>query len=265
MPKIKKTTTQNINPLPQTASLCSVLFSMLSMVIGVHHVWRHRRRADADDDEAVRTRTSTLPSPPPLQHIPIILLISLLQDRYLRVCTRGQQQPERGSLTLLACFLALPLASLLWAILSFTIAIGALCFSSAAGASVHMRALFPGVLGVLFVLALLTLLVFWDAWRSPPTMEPEEDFARGVSLRRKLEREGWLRYARRRMRIVRADAMDGMHVKMRKVRTVARRALNTKKTTNRSPTTMEDLEVIPTTGGIDTAEGTTGNENTANV
>lgn len=221
------------------------------MVIGVHHVWRHRRRADADDDEAVRTRTSTVtPSTP----------ISLLQGRYLRVCTRGQQQAERGSLTLLACFLALPLASLLWAILSFTIAIGALCFSSAAGADVHMRALFAGVLGVLLVLALLTLLVFWDAWRSPPTMEPEEDFARGVSLRRKLEREGWLRYARRRMRIVRADAMDGMHVKMRKVRTVARRALNTKKTT-----TIEDLEVIPTTKGIDTAEGTTENENTADV
>ena len=39
---------------PQTASLCSILFSMLSMVIGVHHVWRHCRRADADDDEVVR-------------------------------------------------------------------------------------------------------------------------------------------------------------------------------------------------------------------
>jgi hypothetical protein len=188
-----------------------------------------------------------------------IFFISLLQGRYLRVCTRGQQL-KRGSLTLLACFLALPLASLLWAILSFTIAIGALCFSSAAGANVHMRALFAGVLGVLLVLSLLTLLVFWDAWRSPPTMEPEEDFASGVSLRRKLEREGWLRYARRRMRTVRANAMDGMHVKMRKVRTVARRALNTKKTT-----TIEDLEVIPTKRGIDTAEGTTENENTANV
>jgi hypothetical protein len=227
------------------------------MVIGVHHVWRHRRRADADDDEAVRTSP-----PPPLQYIPIIPPICLLQSRYLRVCTRGQR-PEHGSLTLLACFLALPLASLLWAILSFTIAIGALCFSSAAGADVHMRALFAGVLGVLLVLALLTLLVFWDAWRSPPTMEPEEDFARGVSLRRKLEHEGWLRYARRRMRIVRADAMDGMHMKMRKVRTVARRAMNMKKTTN--PTTMEDLEVIPRKRGIDTAEGTTENENTVNV
>ena len=27
---------------------------MLSIVIGVHHVWRHRRRADADDEDAVR-------------------------------------------------------------------------------------------------------------------------------------------------------------------------------------------------------------------
>lgn len=127
----------------------------------------------------------------------------------------------------------------------------------------HMRALFAGVLGVLLVLALLTLLVFWDAWRSPPTMEPEEDFARGVSLRRKLEREGWLRYARRRMKIVRADAMDSMHVKMRKVRTAARRTLNAKKTTN--PMTTGNLEVIPTKKGIDTAEGTTENENTADV
>jgi len=120
-----------------------------------------------------------------------------------------------------------------------------------------MRALFAGVLGVLLALALLTLLVFWDAWRSPPTTEPEDDFARGVSSKRRLEREGWLRNARRRMKIVRADATDGMHVKMRKVRTVARRALNMKK-----PTTLEDLEVRPTKRGIDTAEDTTENENT---
>ena len=183
--------------------------------------------------------------------------------------TRGrhqQQQPaERGGLTLLACFLALPLASLLWATLSFTIAIGALCFSSAAGANVYMRALFAGVLGVLLVLALLTFLVFWDAWRSPPTTEPEEDFARGVIRSRKLEREGWLKYARRRMRILRADAVDGMNVKMRrKVRTAARRTLNMKKTTN--PTTMEDLEGSETSkGGVDTNVGTTENENAADV
>jgi hypothetical protein len=40
-------------------SVCSVLFSMLSMVIGVHHVWRHRRCAEADDDEVVHTCSSS--------------------------------------------------------------------------------------------------------------------------------------------------------------------------------------------------------------
>jgi len=180
-----------------------------------------------------------------------------LQSRYLRVQrSRGQQ----GSLTLLACFLALPLASLLWAILSFTIAIGALCFSGATGADVHIRPLFAGVLGVLLSLAVLTLLVFWDAWRSPPTTEPEEDFARGVGAMRKLEREGWLRHAHRRITIVRADAMDGMQVRMKKVRTVARRALSMKNPTN--PTALE-LDARTTTRGLGTTESTT--ENTADV
>jgi hypothetical protein len=124
-----------------------------------------------------------------------------------------------------------------------------------------MRALFAGVLGVLLSLAVLTLLVFWDAWRSPPTIEPEEDYARGVGARRKLEREGWLRHARRRMSIVRADAMDGMQVRMKKVSTVTRRALSMKKTMN--PTTLKGLDARSSKRGLDTAEGTT--ENTADV
>jgi hypothetical protein len=227
---------------------------MLSIVIGVHHVWRHRRRADADEEEA---HSSSITPPPSLELISPSFSSSLLQSRYLHVCSGGQQ----GSLTLLACFLALPLASLLWAILSFTIAIGALCFSSTAGADVHMRALFAGILGVLLSLVVLTLLVFWDAWRSPPTIEPEEDHARGVGARRKLEREGWLRHAHRRMRIVRTDAMDGMQMRMKKVRTVARRALIMKRTTN--PTTLEDLDARSTERDLGTAEGTA--ENTADV
>ena len=124
-----------------------------------------------------------------------------------------------------------------------------------------MRALFAGVLGVLVSLAVLTLLVFWDAWRPPPTTEPEEDYARGVGARRKLEHEGWLRNARRRMSIVRADAVDGIHVRMKKVSTVARQALSIKKTT--SPTTLEGPDARSSKRGLDTAEGTT--ENTADV
>jgi len=218
---------------------------MLSMVIGVHHVWRHRRRADADDDEAVRDAPRVYPfeSSTPF-----------FQSQYLRVRSHG----ERGDLTLLACFLALPLAALLWAILSFTVAVGALCFSSAAGADVHMRALFAGVLGVLLSLGVLTLLVFWDAWRSPPTTEPEVDHARGVGAR-KSEREGWLKHARRRMRIVRASAMDGMQIRMKKMKTVVGRAVSTEKTTN--PTTLEDSDVTATRSSL----GIAGTENTEDV
>jgi len=119
-----------------------------------------------------------------------------------------------------------------------------------------MRALFAGVLGVLLSLAVLTLLVFWDAWRSPPTTEPEEDYARGVGAR-KSGREGWLKNARRRVRIVRADAMDGMQIRM-EMRTVVRRAVSTVKTTN--PTTLEDSDVRATR-----SLGIAGTENTADV
>jgi hypothetical protein len=125
----------------------------------------------------------------------------------------------------LSCFLALPLAALLWAVLSFTIAIGAFCFTSAVGANVHTRALLAGVLGVLLTFAVLTLLVFWDAWRSPPPSEPEEDFAR-VGAGRKLEREGWIRHTHRRMKIARAGAMDGIKARMKKLRVEVRRALS---------------------------------------
>ncbi|KAH9177753.1 hypothetical protein EDB89DRAFT_2064711 [Lactarius sanguifluus] len=45
----------NINALAQTASLVSTLFSILSIVMGVHHAWRHRRRG--------RRRRSTSPLP----------------------------------------------------------------------------------------------------------------------------------------------------------------------------------------------------------
>jgi len=210
---------QNINTLAQTASLISTLFSMLSIVIGVHHVWRHRRHADAEDEDAVRrafspdTPTFTFPS----------------QSRYLRLRPHG----HRGSLTLLACLLALPLAALLWAILSFTVAIATFCFVGAAGsANVHTRALLGTVLGVLLALAILTLLVFWDAWREQPTSEPEEDFARGVGADRELAREGWLMNKNRRMKIARAQVMDGIRARVTKTKTAVVRSLSMGRTTD---------------------------------
>jgi hypothetical protein len=123
------------------------------------------------------------------------------------------------------------------------------------GADVHIRALFAGVFGVLLSFAVLTLLVFWDARRSPPTTEPE-DYARRVGARK---HEGWLRRACRRMRIVRTDA-DGM-VRMKNLRIVTRWALSTKKGT--SPTSSEDLDVRYTKDNLGITEAAT--ENTADV
>jgi len=113
-----------------------------------------------------------------------------------------------------------------------------------------MRPLFAGVLGVLLSLAVLTLLVFWDAWRSPPMTEPEEDYARCLDARTRKtrsEREGWLRHARRRMRIVRDDAKDGMQVRMKKLGTVVRRAMtSTNETTLEAGSTKDGLAIAET-------------------
>ncbi|KAH9042521.1 hypothetical protein EDB85DRAFT_1071674 [Lactarius pseudohatsudake] len=91
----------NINALAQTALLISTLFSMLSIVMGVHHVWRHSRRVDADDEDASRylrlpPRTPRQPDatrvPPraPARGAP--LGDPLLHRRHRRVLLRRQRK-----------------------------------------------------------------------------------------------------------------------------------------------------------------------------
>jgi hypothetical protein len=130
---------------------------------------------------------------------------------------------------------------LLWAILSFTIAVGAFSFTGVVGGNVHTRALLAGVLGVLLIFAVLTVLVFWDAWRSPPTSEPEDDYARGVGVGRKSEREGWIRHTRRRMRVARAGAMDSIQVRMKKTRMVVGKALHNGRRTGQTTPQGSDV------------------------
>ena len=103
----------------------------------------------------------------------------------------------------------------------------------------HTRTLLGTVLGVLLALAVLTLLVFWDAWREQPTSEPEEDYARGVGAGRELAREGWLINKVRRMKIARAQMMDGIRVQVRKTKTAAGRALSMGRTTNEKESAKE--------------------------
>jgi hypothetical protein len=44
---------QAINNLQRVASIASSFFSILSIVIGVHNILRHRGRQDADFEDAV--------------------------------------------------------------------------------------------------------------------------------------------------------------------------------------------------------------------
>ncbi|KAH9048422.1 hypothetical protein EDB84DRAFT_1556877 [Lactarius hengduanensis] len=78
---------------------------------------------------------------------------ALTRTTKTQVGTSASPHGHRASLTLLACF-----AALLWAILSFTVAIAA--FRFVGSANVHTRTLLGTVLGVLLALTVLTVLVF---------------------------------------------------------------------------------------------------------
>ena len=93
------------------------------------------------------------------------------------------------------------------------------------------------MLGVLLALAVLTLLVFWDAWREQPTSEPEEDYARGVGAQKELVREGWLTNKVRRIKIVRAQVMDGIRARVTKA--AAGQALSIGQTTDEKGSAKE--------------------------
>jgi len=49
-----------IDGVQRTASLASSLFAMTSIVVGVHHVWRHRQKVSAESDEAVSRAIYTI-------------------------------------------------------------------------------------------------------------------------------------------------------------------------------------------------------------
>jgi len=96
--------------------------------------------------------------------------LTQLQDSYLYHVRR---LGEHVDLTITACFLALPVVSLLWSVLCFTIAIAAFCIQ---GTDMTSEILLVTLLGLLGFFASVTLLFFWHIWRSPRRNEIEEDF-----------------------------------------------------------------------------------------
>ncbi|KAA1466618.1 hypothetical protein DENSPDRAFT_831480 [Dentipellis sp. KUC8613] len=146
----------NVNSLQRTASLASTLFSMLSIVTGMHHIWRHRRRIDCELEDAIQY----------LRIDPDKRVKKLAQDG-------DQADPDLNDLTMLACFISFPVASSLWSILSFSVAVSAYCIQDSL---ISGQSLLGTALGVVGLLGLLTLGWFKEAWRKPRLTEFEDDY-----------------------------------------------------------------------------------------
>lgn len=110
-----------ITPLQRTASLVSTMFSTLSIASGLYHVWHHRSKLDADILDAVSTVT-------------ILLVMASIDNMRLQVKyvyhvqgPRGQGERDCSDPVFMSFFLAVPVASLLWAMLCFSVALVAFC------------------------------------------------------------------------------------------------------------------------------------------
>lgn len=68
---------------------------------------------------------------------------------------------DPSDLLITASFLSIPIASLLWAVLAFTVAVSALCVQ---GTNKVGMVLLPTVLGVLCLIGSMTLIFFWRSW-----------------------------------------------------------------------------------------------------
>ncbi|KAI0941081.1 hypothetical protein AcV7_002728 [Taiwanofungus camphoratus] len=154
----------DITSMQRTALLASSVFAVTSVVSGVHHVWQHRTKVDASPEEAQEYMSDEE---------------STGKDEHLEV---------------MACFLSIPVAALLWSILSFTIALGAFCIQNTV---VQGKVLLAVALGIVGLLSLATLLFFWHIWRGPRRVEIGDQEVQVENAR------GWVDSFRRLFREVR--------------------------------------------------------------
>ncbi|KAJ7685948.1 hypothetical protein B0H17DRAFT_1072971 [Mycena rosella] len=138
-----------ITTLQRDCSLVSSLCAMASIVTGLHHVWQHRQKTDAEIEDAINY-IHFLPrkrKPTPESTVPVL------------------------ALTLTACLLALPLATLQWSVLSFTVAIAAFALQATTTAE---HDILLALLVLLVTLACAAFLFFWRIWLPPLHREMEE-------------------------------------------------------------------------------------------
>ncbi|KAK6974519.1 hypothetical protein R3P38DRAFT_3132741 [Favolaschia claudopus] len=165
----------DITNIQRTFALISSLCAMTSIVTGLHHVWQHREKIDIEKDDAYR-------------YLHYLDIRQCLGKRSDIKSTDGR--PPIPNLTLSAALLALPLATLQWSVLSFTLAIAtyALQFQSQSQLSdgdgnsdgeinnggSHLQILFIFLLSLLGALALCVFLFFWRIWAPPLHREAED-------------------------------------------------------------------------------------------
>ncbi|KAJ8582424.1 hypothetical protein M405DRAFT_846445 [Rhizopogon salebrosus TDB-379] len=109
-------TIPDIGTVQRLSSLASTLFGLTSVTSGIHHTWQHKKKIDAEHDDAHGY----------VSHISFL----------------GSSMDLRST----ACFLSLPIATLMWSVLSFMITLVSYCFQCS------------GEVGRIF-LAVLTVIV----------------------------------------------------------------------------------------------------------
>ncbi|KAJ7470197.1 hypothetical protein B0H11DRAFT_2237783 [Mycena galericulata] len=127
----------NMSSLVRSFSLVSSLCAMTSIITGLHHVWDHREKTETEIEDARQY----------LYHVKL----------------RCRRRPKNYQLTAVdlsptACLLALPLATLQWSVVSFTVGIG------------------------IYAVQLTVFLYFWRIWLPPVHQELEEGFNPNVAV-----------------------------------------------------------------------------------
>ena len=138
----------NLRGAERTASIISAFFAIGSIIIGLHHVWRHRVKVDTDARQAVRMNMHSL-------SIQVSYLVHILQGAYLR-----NAKGAIGSVKPLAFFLSLPLILLSWSLVTFTFSVTIYAFHNAQSwvSYAAMGAVLFAIVGVVAV----TVLFFWE-------------------------------------------------------------------------------------------------------
>ncbi|KAJ3512581.1 hypothetical protein NLJ89_g3441 [Agrocybe chaxingu] len=121
----------NLSGIARTSSIASTLFAIGSIVIGLHHVWKHRDQREARISE----------------------LSFYIQNT-------GQSATDIRRLALL---LSLPMIFLLWALLAFTCAVANFAFNPPKAVASYVV---PAcVLAVICALGIVTNVVFWNVFK----------------------------------------------------------------------------------------------------